>query len=525
MAFRRIGMRSIREILRLKCGHGLSNREIARSCGVSHTVVNHYVLRAKQAGLGWPLPEGMDDTALDELVSCREHNQGVDNPQGMPPLPYLYNELKRKGVTLQLLWYEYRQGNPEGYQYSWFCEQYRTWLKTLEVTLRQEHRVGEKLFVDWAGETVPIRDPATGEETPAQIFIACLGASSYTYVEACVSQSLPEWIQAHVNAFAFFGGVPEIVVPDNLKAGVTSAFRYEPVLNPTYQDLATHYGVAVIPARPNHPRDKAKVEAAVGFAERFILAALRNHTFFSVAALNCALHEKLTELNNRKFQKLDRSRRELFEELDKPALKPLPLERYEYAHWKKATVNIDYHLEVERHYYSVPYQLVRKQLDVRITARTVEVFFKNRRVASHVRSYKKGGYTTLNEHMPERHKKYLEWTPARIVRWAGETGPHTARLVAEILASKIHPQQGYRSCLGIMRLSKRYSPDRLEAACSRALVIQSRSYKSVESILRHGLDREELPGKSTPVVIPVNHENVRGRNYYHDDHKEESYAQ
>jgi transposase len=251
---------------------------------------------------------------------------------------------------------------------------------------------------------------------------------------------------------------------------------------------------------------------------------LRNQTFFNMAALNGALHEKLTELNNRKFQKLERSRRELFDELDKPALQPLPLERYEYAHWKKATVNIDYHVEVERHYYSVPYQLVRKQLDVRITARTVEVLFKNRRVASHARSYKKGGYTTLNEHMPERHKKYLEWTPARIVRWAGETGPHTARLVAEILASKVHPQQGYRSCLGIMRLSKRYGPDRLEAACNRALVIRSRSYKSVESILKHGLDREELPGKSTPVLIPGDHENVRGRKYYHDDHKEDSYA-
>jgi len=514
-------MRSIKEILRLKYAQGLSNREIARSCGVSHTVVNHYVLRARQAGLCWPLPEDIDENSLEGKLSCTERNTTGNDSGGMPPMQYLYNELRRKGVTLQLLWYEYKQANPDGHHYSWFCEQYQKWEKTLEVTLHQEHRAGEKLFVDGAGQTVPLQGVATGEQIPAQIFIACLGASSYTYAEARLSQSLPDWIGVHVHAFEFLGGVPEIVVPDNVKTGIKSACRYEPAVNPTYQDLAAHYGIAVVPARPGRPRDKAKVESAVGFAERVILAALRNRTFFSLAELNQAIHEKLTELNARKFQKLDTSRRELFEQLDKPALTPLPEHRYEYAQWKKATVNIDYHIDIEHHYYSVPYQLVRKQVDVRITAGTVEVLFRNKRVASHPRSHKKGGYSTLSEHMPERHKKYLEWTPARIIRWAGETGQNTQRLVSEIMASRVHPQQGYRSCLGIMRLSKSYGCERLEAACARALTIQSLSYKSVESILKHGLDRRELPLAHSQAT-PVAHENIRGKDYYQ---QEESHAQ
>ena len=527
MANRRICMRSIKEILRLKYAHGLSNREIALSCGVSHTVVNHYVLRAQQAGIIWPLPENMDEGTLESRLSRNERNEAVADPNGMPPMQYLYNELKRKGVTLQLLWYEYKQANPQGYQYSWFCEQYRLWLKTLDVTLHQEHRAGEKLFVDWAGQTMPLQDPKTGAITQVQIFIACLGASSYTYAEARLSQQLPDWIGAHVHAFEFFGGVPEIVVPDNLKAGIKSPCRYEPAVNPTYQDLATHYGIAVIPARPDHPRDKAKAESAVGFAERFILAALRNRTFFSFAEINYAIREKLVALNSRKFQKLDTSRRELFEQLDKPALTPLPEHRYEYAQWKKATVNVDYHIDVEHCYYSVPYQLVKRVVDVRVTAATVEVLYKNKRVASHSRKHKKGEYSTLDEHMPERHKKYLEWTPARIIRWSGEAGPNTQKLVTEIIASKPHPQQGYRACLGIMRLSHDYGTERLEAASARALRIQSLSYKSVKSILKNSLDRQELPvEQSETSKNAVSHENIRGKHYYNnnDQSPEESYA-
>ena len=518
---RRLSMRNIREVLRLKWHRGLSNRQIAKSCAVARSTVGEYIVKAKEAGLCWPLPEDLDDTALERMLySVTETPQ--ESPKAMPSMKYLYDELKRKGVTLTLLWYEYKQENPSGYQYSWFCEKYRSWEKTLDVALRQEHRAGEKLFVDYAGQTVPITDPKTGTVTQAQVFIACLGASNYTYTEASLTQNLHDWIQAHVNCFAFFGGVPEIVVPDNLKAGITSPCRYEPDVNPTYQELADHYDTAVIPARVRKPKDKAKVEAGVKFAESWILAALRNHTFFSLGELNQAIAEKLTALNNKKFQKLPTTRRQQFKKLDNPALKPLPERRYEYALWKKATVNIDYHIEIERHYYSVPYQLVKKQLDVRLSCRTVEVLYKNRRVASHTRSYRKGGFTTLPEHMPEKHKKYLEWTPARIIKWAGEAGPCTKKLVIEIINSKPHPQQGYRACLGIMRLGdKRYGRERLEAACSRALAIQSYSYKSVQSILKKSLDQQPLvtnPAKTQ--AAPAIHDNIRGKDYYRQEQEE-----
>lgn len=507
-------MRNLREVLRLKFEQRLTNRKIAQSLGISHTVVNEYVRRAKKAALAWPLPEHCDDEALEHLLSVHAQPPPKNSKPMLPP-EYVFQELKRKGVTLQLLWHEYKQTHPEGYQYSWFCDLYRRWVKTLDVTLRQEHRAGEKLFVDFAGQTVPVYDPQSGEITEAQIFIACMGASNHTFAHATPSQNLTDWITVHVKAFEFFGGVTEIVVPDNLKAGVKSPCRYEPEINPTYQELADHYGFAVIPARAARPRDKAKVESAVLIAERWILAALRNHTFFSFAQLNSAIAEKLTELNNRPFQKLDCCRVELFETIDKPALKPLAPRRYEIGFWKKATVNIDYHIEVDRHYYSVPYQLVGKKVEVRLSAHTVEVFLKNKRVASHQRSHRKGAFTTVTAHMPDRHQKYLEWTPSRIIRWASDTGTNTKELVATILSTKPHPQQGYRACLGILRLGKRYTPQRLEAACARALAIRAYSFKSVESILKNGLDQQPLPTQQPELkLFPLHHLNVRGKHYY-----------
>jgi transposase len=510
-------MRNVREVLRLKFEQQLTNRKIAQSLGISHTVVNDYIRRAEKADLSWPLPENYDDETLEQRLSVQEQTL-AKNHKPMLPLEYIYQELKKKGVTLQLLWHEYKEIYPDGYQYSWFCDLYRTWAKTLDVTLRQEHRAGEKLFVDFAGQTMPIYDPHSGTVFEAQIFIACLGASNYTFAYATLSQNLTDWITAHVKAFEFFGGVTEIVVPDNLKAGVKSPCRYEPEINPTYQELADHYGFAVIPARSRHPRDKAKVESAVLIAERWILAALRNHTFFSLAQLNNAIAQKLTELNKREFQKLDTCRLELFETLDKPTLKPLSEHRYEIGFWKKATVNIDYHIEVDRHYYSVPYQLVGKKVDVRLSAHTVEILFKNKRVASHRRSRRKGGFTTVPAHMPDRHQKYLEWTPSRIIKWASETGTNTKELVSQILTSRAHPQQGYRACLGIMRLGKRYSPERLEAACARALAIRAYSLKSVKSILKTGLDQQPLlTNQSELQLVPLTHHNVRGSHYYHQE--------
>lgn len=507
-------MRKIKEVLRLKWDQKLTNRQIATSCSISHTTVREYLLRAELAGLRWPLDPDLDDTAIEHLLFPLHQSHGSAKRQ-MSPMNYLFQELKKKSVTLQLLWYEYKQANPEGYQYSQFCNRYRQWAKKLDITLRQGHRAGEKMFVDYAGQTVPIIDPCTGEVMKAHVFIAVLGASNYTYAEASLAEDLPSWITAHIHAFEFFQGVTEIIVPDNLKAGVTSPCRYEPDINPTYQDLAEHYGTTVIPARVGKPKDKAKVESAVLVAERWILAALRNHTFFSVAELNEAIALRLPDLNNRRFKKLDTSRRYLFHTLDKPALKALPPRRYEYAEWKKARVNIDYHVEIDRHYYSVAYQLVREQVDVRITATTVEVLFKNKRVASHKRNFSQGGFTTLREHMPKSHQRYLDWTPSRIINWAGKNGPHTKKLVIRVLESRPHPEQGFRSCLGIMRLGKRYSPERLEAACERALMIKAFSFKSVESILKRGLDQQPLMFDHAENPNPLIHDNIRGTHYYH----------
>jgi len=506
-------MRKIKEVLRLEWAHKLSNRKIAKSCFISRSTVADYLLRAKLAGLSWPLDPELDDAAIENLL-FPVTDKSPPAERRMPDMEYLYRELKRKSVTMQLLWYEYKQANPDGYQYSQFCNHYRQWVKKLDLTLRQEHRAGEKLFIDYAGQTVSIVDPKTGEITEAQIFLATLGASNYTFAEASLSQDLPSWIKSHVHAFEFFGGIAEILVPDNLKAGVTNPCRYEPDINPTYQDLAEHYGTTVIPARSRRPKDKAKVESAVFVAERWILAALRNHTFFSLNELNRAVAERLHDLNNRKFQKLNTTRRQLFETIDRPALKSLPSRPYEYAEWKKARVNIDYHIDIDRHYYSVPYQLAREQVDVRLTSGTVEVLFKNKRVASHQRDYRKGAFTTFTEHMPKSHQRYLEWTPSRLIRWAEKNGPKTQKLITQILDSRTHPEQGFRSSLGIMRLGKAYSPERLEAACERALFINAYSYKSVQSILKKGLDQQPFLFEQIENTQPLNHHNIRGKHYY-----------
>jgi transposase len=380
--------------------------------------------------------------------------------------------------------------------------------------MRQEHRAGEKTFVDYAGQTVDIYDLQTNQMRSAQIFVAVLGASNYTYAEATWSQTLPDWIGSHSRAFAFFGGVSRVVVPDNLKSGVSKACFYEPDINPTYLDMANHYGTAVIPARMRKAKDKAKVEVAVQVVERWILARLRNRQFFSLNQLNKAIAELLVELNSRSFKKLPGCRKQLFEALDRPALNPLPAHPYQFAEWKQATVNIDYHIEIDRHYYSVPYQLIKSKIDVRITQTTIECFYKNKRVASHIRSYLKGRHTTVKEHMPKSHQKWAQWSPQRFINWAARIGPHTATLIEIILKARAHPQQGFRSCLGILRLAKSYGDDRLEAACRRAVAIGGTSYKSVHSILKHNLDQKPLP-HDDPNQTGIAHANIRGAAYYH----------
>ena len=508
----RLSMRKTKEILRLHWGLGLGKRQISRACNVSPSTVVDYIRRAEKAGLSWPLPDDIDDTTIEALLFPPEPPKRT-SLRCMPSMEEIHRDLRKKGVTLQLLWMEYKENHPEGYQHSQFCELYRRWAKNLDLSLRQEYRAGEKMFIDFAGKGIPIVEPATGEITKAEVFVAVLGASNYTYAEAVASQDLPSWISAHVRAFEYFGGVTEILIPDNLRSGVTKACRYEPDLNPTYREMAEFYGTVVIPARPSKPRDKAKVESGVLLVTRWITAALRNHTFFSLAEVNERIRELLERLNTRRFKKLDTNRKELFETIEKSSLKPLPLTRYQYAEWKKATVNIDYHIEVDGHFYSVPYQLVRKQVEVRLTSTTLEVLYHSRRIVTHQRSYQRWKFTTLHEHRPKSHQRYLEWTPSRIISWAEKTGPCTAQLVETIMSTKLHPEQGFRSCMGILSLGKKYSVERLEAASKRAIAIRACSYKSVKSILQNNLDKVALPDQKE-VTIVIEHDNIRGERYF-----------
>lgn len=511
MPAKRLSMRKIREVLRLKHQLGLSHRAVARACSVGLGTVTLYLQRAVELGLGWPLPADLDDGSLEAKLFPREATSRL---RVAPDCAGIHQELKRDGVTLRLLWEEYYVVHPEGYRYSQFCEIYRRWARKLKPSMRQVHRAGEKTFTDFSGQRPHIVDRRTGEQVPVELFVGVLGASSFTYAEATESQQLPCWVGAHTRMVEYFGGSTEIWVPDQLKSGVTKSCRYEPGINRTYEELAEHYGAVVIPARPRKPKDKAKVESAVLVAQRWILARLRDQTFFSIDELNRAIWKLLEELNDRPLQKVGVSRRQLYEQLDRPALKPLPTQRYEVGEWKRCTVNIDYHVDVDHHYYSVQHQLRGEKVEARFTSSTVEILYKGKRITSHRRSYKRGGYTTQPEHMPRSHREHAEWSPSRLIRWASKTGPATERLVGEILRSRPHPEQGYRSCLGIMRLGRRYGAERLEAASLRAEHLRSPSYRTVHNILSSGQDR--LPfeePESTPPPTPT-HANIRGASYY-----------
>jgi transposase len=509
-------MRKVCDVLRLALEARRSQHEIARGLGLAQSTVGEYVRRFRASGLPWPLPPEVDETALEARLFARPPIPPAER-RPLPDWPTVHRELRRgKGVTLQLLWQEYKQGASDGYQYTQFCRLYHAWAAQLDPVLRQEHKAGERVFVDYAGQTIDVVDPGTGELRTAQLFVGVLGASNYCYAEATWTQTLPDWIAAHVRMLEDFGGVPALTVPDNLKTGVTHASFYEPTVNATYQDFAAHYGTAILPTRVVRPRDKAKVESGVLLAERWLLAPLRHHTFTSLAGLNAALTERRTLLNDRPFQKLDGSRRSLFETLDRPALRPLPRDRYELAEWRTAKVNIDYHIAVEGHFSSVPYPLVRATVRVRLTASMLEVLHAGKRVAAHPRCVSRahrGRYTTDPAHRPKSHQAHLEWTPSRLVRWGTSIGPATGALVEKILARWPHPEQGYRACLGLLSLRKRYPDARLEAACAHARATGAISYKSVKSILAAGLD--QLPPEEAPQLrLPITHAHVRGADYY-----------
>jgi transposase len=509
----RLSMRKIRELLRLRWEQHLPQRVIANSLRLSQGSVSDYLSRARRAGLTWPLPDALDDAGLEALF----FPPLPDVPSDQRPVPdwsAVHRDLRRPNVTLALLWEEYRAATTDGFGYSWFCDLYREWTGRLKPTLRQVHIAGERLFVDFAGHTMEVIDAATGEIHRAEIFVAVLGASSFIYAEATASQALPDWIGAHVNALNAIGGVPQQIVSDNLKAGITKACFYEPTVNRTYADMAAHYRTAIIPARPYKPRDKAKVEVGVQVVQRWILARLRNRRFFSLAELNRAIRELVENLNDRPMRGWGTTRRALFEQLDRPALQSLPPTPYEYADWKRCRVNLDYHIEIAKHFYSVPFRLLRQEVEARITATTVEIFHRGKLVATHLRNLRPYRPTTVVEHMPSSHRRYRDWTHERIQREAAAIGSDTAALVEIVLRSRPHPEQGFRSCIGILGLRKRYSGERLDAACAKALALGTRSYSSVAAILKNKQDSKTAPQRETdqPSLL---HDNIRGPGYYH----------
>lgn len=507
-------MRKFKDVLRLKHEAGLSQRQIASALRLSLGVVNKYLNAAEAAGIGWPPPEDLTDSQLRRHLLPRAA-VAAEPVYAQPDFAAMHQELKKKGVTRLLIWEEYAQQYPNNhYQYAQFCFHYQQWSNRLKLSMRQIHRAGEKMFVDYAGQTVPLIDPSTGKAHAAQIFVAVLGASNYTYAEATYSQQLHDWIGSHVRAFDYFQGVSRLVIPDNLKSGVNKADRYEPILNRSYQEMLEHYGTAALPTRPRKPKDKPKVEVAVQVVERWVLARLRHHRFFSLTELNRAIACLLEDLNHRPFKKLPGTRHSQYLALDQPALMPLPDAPYQFATWLLARVFMDYHVEVEGHFYSVPHQLVTRQLDVRISGSTIECFHQNRRVALHIRS-DRPGRTTLPEHMPPHHRAQSELSPERFLAWGLTIGPHTHDFVHRLIESWPHPEMASRSCLGLLSLARRHSPERLEAACQRALAIGAIRQASVRSMLELGLESQPWPEAESDAadLLPV-HENVRGAAYY-----------
>jgi transposase len=509
-------MRKIREILRLKWVAQRSHREVARSLAVSPGAVASALSRARAQALTWEAVEALSDEALERAVYGPAATE-IDGARPEPDPTWMHQELRRPGVTLELLHVEYLAAHPTGYRYSAFCDRYRAWRARQRLSMRQVHTAGEKAFVDYAGMRPTIVQATTGEVIAVELFVAVLGASNYTFAEASRTQQSADWITSHIHAVEYFGGVPTVWVPDQLRTGVSIPCRYEPGVQRTYAEWAAHYHTVVIPARPAKPRDKAKVEVAVQVAERWILARLRHETFFSLDALNGRIRELLIALNARPMKSYGGlSRGDLFARFDRPALQPLPADRFVHADWLRARVNIDYHVEVDRHYYSVPHPLIHAALDVRLSASTVEVFQRGTRVWLHARSFVAGRHTTVPEHMPRAHRAHLEWSPTRLLRWGATIGPATEALVQQILESRPHPEQGYRSCLGLRRLAKQYGPERLNAACDRARVAGARSYRHVDAILKHGLDRQPLLIDGAEPRPALAHDNVRGPAYYHE---------
>jgi len=505
-------VKDIESILRLTFGHGLSVRAVSERLKLSKTTVSTYLLRAREVGLAmWPLPAGLDDKqVLERRLFLRRGRPPLDVAE--PDWPRISTELKRKGVTLTLLWQEYRESHPNGFGYTTFCTRFAEHESRASPTYRNRHVAGDTMECDYSGHTIPIIDPATGEVHTAQIYVAVLSASLYTFCYASLSQKLPDWIEANQRAFNYFGGVTKTTKIDNLKSGVAKALWFEPTLNATFAAFADHFDTAILPARPFRPRDKATAEGTVLVVQRWILARLRNERFFDLAHLNARIGILLEDLNSRTMRRYGKSRRALFDEVERSQLKPLPTTPFEYAEWKTAKIHPDYHVEVDKNFYSVPHTLIGRSVDVRLTRRTVEIFYMHKRVASHVRTSQRASYITVNEHMPKAHQRYANTTPRTLIDRAAKVGGNTAILVERLMRDRPHPEQGFRAAYGILSLVKRYEVERLEAACERALTIGALSYSSVANILKTGLD--QAPPVAEPLKPAPTHGNIRGKGYY-----------
>lgn len=513
MAQERISMRKIKEVLRLHYEAGLSQAKIARVNHISRYTVQQYIMRFTAAGLSWPLDEKISEAVLESRLFPGKPDKS--NRQALD-YGYLLKEIRRPDATLSVLWEEYKQQHPDGYQYSYFCDLLNAYRGKLNYSMRQEHKAGEKTFLDFGDSPIVIIDRQTGQKTLTKIFVSVWGASNYLYAESCLDEKLATWISLNIHALEYYGCCSRAMVPDNLKSAVSKASRYEPDINPTYAEFAEHYGTVIFPARPYRPKDKSRAENGVKLAKRWILFRLRNRAFYSLSELNHEVRVLLTDFNHRMMKKIKKSRLELFYLWDKPHALPLPEKRYEFAEWKKAKVQFNYHIAYDCHHYSVPYTFIHKEVEIKATRTLIEVFHKGNRLCSHTRSYKEHGYTTVKEHMPERHAKYLEWTPERILSYAEKYGSSVKLLVQEIMAQRKFPEQAYKSCMGIIRLENAYSAQRLNLACQRALAYKAYSYRSVVNILEKGLDKKESLSlvPSSPVAIPLNHENIRGADYY-----------
>lgn len=512
-------MKKLTQLLRLHFESKLTTRPIAKSLGLSVGVINKYINLALNKGLSWPLPDGLNEKALEELLRPASSSKSSNQSKDADKINFskIHQEMKLKGVTLQLLWEEYADEQENPLSYSRYCYHYRMYKKSLKRSMRQIHKAGDKTFIDYSGVTFDIIDPQTNNIRAAEIFVGVLGASKYTYAEATWTQQLHDFLGSQQRMFEFFGGVSALLVPDNLRSAISKTCRYEPDTNPTYAQFAEHYGVAVLPARPYTPQDKASVESGVQLVQRWILARLRHQTFVGLAELNAEIRRLIKILNQKPFQKLPGNRESAFLEIDKPALKRLPEVAYQYRQYKAARVGVDYHVALNGHYYSVPHRYCGELLDLWFNQHLVECYFQGEKIATHPYSQIQGANSTRVQHMPQNHQKHSELSKERFMRWAEEIGISTQLAVENIFKDKPHIEQAYRACLGLLSLSKKYGAKRLEQACTYGIEKGVFSRKSILSILENNLDQATGIGEAHCVqrAFSAMHENIRGSQYYH----------